>query len=99
MNPILLAEPSLSDSRVSMEREVTLMPIHKGLFLLSRDGLSHPQIRSYFPDFCQLPSEGSSCFDFCLREDDLGVTSFLSDPLDTVYLAILTILSSSLSFF
>ena len=33
---------------------------------------------SYFPGLSQLPSEGSSCFDFCLGQDDLEDSSFLN---------------------
>ena len=55
-----------------------LIPLFKGFLTLSRDGPSDPEVRFYFPGLSQLPSEGSSCFDFCLGQDDLEDSSFLT---------------------
>ena len=55
-----------------------LISLFKVFLSLSRDGLSHPYVRSYFPGLSQLPSEGTSCFDFCLGRDDLEDFSSLA---------------------
>ena len=53
-----------------------LIPLFKGFLSLSRDGLSHPLVISFFPGLSQLPSEGSSCFDFVFAQDELEDFSF-----------------------
>ena len=57
---------------------MTWISLFKGFLLHSGDGLSHIYVRSFSPGLSQLSPEGSSCFDFCLGQDDLEDLFFLS---------------------
>ena len=73
--PFSLAEPSVFTCQTVFftilgEGGVAQFLYLKGLFLLFSGCLSYLSVRSYFPGLSQLPSEGSSCFDFSLVQDD-----------------------------